>query len=57
MLDISDNGVGFDPSLVGIKHLGLKALSSSIDSVNGNLHIDSQLGKGTKIEVRIPVPY
>ena len=57
MLDISDNGVGFDPSLVGKKHLGLKALSSSIDSVNGHLHIDSQLGKGTKIEVRIPVPY
>ena len=56
-LDISDNGKGFDIDEVKNQSLGLKALKSTVGSVNGVLEIDSAPGKGTLLKIRIPVTY
>ena len=62
ILDVQDNGVGFDPaclnvSLVGqsIGGFGLKALRERVQQLGGTLSIESASGKGTTIAVALPV--
>jgi signal transduction histidine kinase len=57
-LTIEDNGVGIS-SLEGAKHSrshGLKIMQERAEALEGTLHIHSSPGKGTKIEVLIPLP-
>lgn len=56
-LCVEDNGVGFDPSLnfSPPRGWGLAGMQERIDSVNGKLNILSSPGKGTIIEVIIPM--
>ncbi|MBC7949073.1 MAG: sensor histidine kinase [Chitinophagaceae bacterium] len=56
MLSISDNGKGFDTRQVQKKTLGLLGMKERAIMVGGNLQIRSQLGKGTSIEIIVPVP-
>jgi signal transduction histidine kinase len=54
-LFIEDQGVGFDPaqtrSMPG--HLGLTSMSERMQALGGNLFIDSQPGRGTRIQVEL----
>jgi signal transduction histidine kinase len=54
-LCIEDQGVGFDPaqtrSMPG--HLGLTSMSERVQALGGNLLIDSQPGKGTRLQVEL----
>ena len=54
---ICDNGKGFNPMKVQSKNegLGLENIKSRIDVLKGNLKINSQKGKGTQINVEIPL--
>lgn len=55
---IIDNGIGFDVDFdkhVVNKGFGLFDISERIDSVQGSMKIDSQIGKGTKIVIYIPI--
>jgi two-component system sensor histidine kinase UhpB len=57
-LTIEDNGVGI-PSLEGVRRPrshGLKIMRERAEALEGNLQIVSAPGKGTKIEVAIPLP-
>lgn len=59
-LDITDNGLGFTvPSrlseLTRDNHFGLVGMAERISWVNGNLDIQSTLGHGTHIMVRVPL--
>lgn len=51
-----DNGKGFDvDKLKGKTSFGLQHLKSSIESLNGNIHVDSKLNRGTIISIYIPL--
>jgi signal transduction histidine kinase len=55
MLDITDNGVGFDTSdKKKVDSYGLLGMKERVFLLNGNLIINSQIQKGTTIKVFIP---
>lgn len=55
-LEIEDNGTGFDPAArQGGGHFGLANLRDRAAGLAGDLTVDSQPGKGTRIIVRLPV--
>lgn len=53
-LTISDQGVGFDPHLPPSGRLGLAGMQERVESVGGNIDIQTIPGKGTDIRVTIP---
>jgi len=56
-LTIVDHGAGFDPhSLNGHHGLGLISMRERMRLVHGEFEVDSKLGYGTTIRVRVPVP-
>jgi signal transduction histidine kinase len=55
VLLISDDGVGFDPSAVGDKSLGILSMEERLRLVGGNLVISAHPGRGTRIEARVPL--
>jgi signal transduction histidine kinase len=60
LLEVQDDGVGFDKKIVEATteqrgNLGLKNMSERAEMVNGVFQLDSGLGKGTTIQVVIPV--
>jgi signal transduction histidine kinase len=60
LLDIEDDGVGFDPSEVNASYenrgsLGMINLRERAELINGVLNIDSAPGRGTRIQLAIPL--
>jgi len=62
LLEIEDNGVGFDVEAVNKSYdkrssssLGMVNLRERTELVNGLLNIQSAVGKGTKVQVYIPL--
>jgi len=62
LLEIEDNGVGFDVEAVNKAYdkrssssLGMVNLRERSELVNGLLNIQSAVGKGTKVQVYIPL--
>lgn len=60
LLEIADNGVGFDVQAVDSAYdqrgsLGMVNLRERSELVNGRLNIDSAPGKGTRVQVYIPL--
>jgi signal transduction histidine kinase len=53
ILKIEDDGVGFDLEKVSTGGIGLKTMQERAESLNAQLHIDSQPGKGTRIVVEV----
>lgn len=53
-LTIADNGVGFDPA-AGHSGQGLNNLVSRSAEMGGRIHIQSAPGKGTQIELSVPL--
>jgi PAS domain S-box-containing protein len=54
---ISDDGIGFDPAQShGGAGLGLLSMQERVKLVNGIITIDSLPGRGTRLEVTIPLP-
>ena len=52
---VQDNGIGFDTSEINsINSFGLSSLKERVSLVNGTVIIDSELSKGTAINVKIP---
>ena len=55
---IEDNGVGFDPDSIGDdnkQHIGIRNVRERIEMMcGGSLDIDSRIGEGTVVTVRIP---
>lgn len=50
---IEDNGIGFDPSSTSGN--GLTHLRSRVNELNGSISFHSESGKGTRIEISIPL--
>jgi len=60
LLEIEDDGLGFDVAAVNKSYdkrgsLGMVNLRERSELVNGLLNVDSALGKGTRIQVYIPL--
>jgi two-component system NarL family sensor kinase len=53
---IEDNGVGFDTSNIDdFEGLGLKGIRTRIELLNGSVHFDSAIGRGTTVIIDVPV--
>jgi signal transduction histidine kinase len=53
LLTIEDAGIGFDPAQARLLpgHLGLTSMQERVQALGGTLTIDSQPGKGTRLQV------
>jgi signal transduction histidine kinase len=54
LLEIEDDGVGFDPGVVYPGHLGLTSMRERAAAAGGQLEITSGAGLGTRISVHLP---
>jgi signal transduction histidine kinase len=53
-LTVADNGRGFDRERTGDHGLGLKLMGERVRELGGSLAIESGLGRGTVLRVRLP---
>ena len=55
---VQDNGTGFDPAVLEEatgKHIGISNVKERVEAMcGGTLLIDSQIGEGTKVVIRLP---
>jgi signal transduction histidine kinase len=54
ILEIADDGRGFDPAAAHNGHFGLESMRSRADELGGDLHIISAPGRGTVVRVELP---
>jgi signal transduction histidine kinase len=54
-LTIVDNGTGFDVGSDFSGHLGLQSMSERATRIGGQLQITSELQKGTRLQLRLPL--
>lgn len=55
-LEVSDDGVGFDPGQeMGTDHMGVRNMHSRASEYGGRLEIRSEIGVGTSVQFCIPV--
>ncbi|MBL7935804.1 MAG: sensor histidine kinase, partial [Bacteroidia bacterium] len=53
---IEDNGVGFNTKQIDtFEGLGLKGIQTRIEFLNGSVHFDSSVGRGTTVIIDIPL--
>lgn len=55
-MEISDNGVGFDPKVRAEAGNGLASMRRRAEKLGGEIFIRSAPGSGTLIEVQVPLP-
>ena len=54
-LTVKDDGSGFDVNKAK-SGIGLKNLNSRINEIDGKINIESVLGKGTEVNIEVPIP-
>jgi signal transduction histidine kinase len=54
LLEIQDNGSGFDPGREHPGHLGLQSMAERAARIGGMLEVLSQPGQGTRVQMRLP---
>jgi PAS domain S-box-containing protein len=54
VLEVTDDGVGFDPAGEYPGHLGLASMAERARAAGGQLSIDSDAERGTRVTVQIP---
>ncbi|MDQ4091335.1 MAG: GAF domain-containing protein [Actinomycetota bacterium] len=54
VLEISDDGVAFDPAVPRPGHLGLRTMAARAESLGGTLEVLTHPGKGTTVRAVIP---
>jgi two-component system, NarL family, sensor kinase len=52
--EIRDEGAGFDVARTP-RGMGLQIVQDRVDALEGNLEVTSELGRGARIAVRLPV--
>jgi signal transduction histidine kinase len=55
VLNVSDNGVGFDVDAAEKNGIGLLNIASRIDAIKGHLNYESAPGTGTSVTIRTPI--
>jgi signal transduction histidine kinase len=54
VVEIADDGEGFDPRRVGDGHLGLITMRERAEDMHGRLDVQSRRGAGTRVILRVP---
>jgi two-component system NarL family sensor kinase len=58
ILTVADDGIGFDPAIVGQYvadgHIGLGSLLARFDAMGGSMDIKSDRGRGTRVTATSP---
>jgi signal transduction histidine kinase len=54
MIEVHDDGRGFDPAAVGPDHFGLRSMRGRVADLGGRLEITSTPGQGTVLRVEVP---
>ena len=55
LLEISDDGIGFDPSAARPGHMGLRTMAERAAALGGTLDVSSRPGSGTAVRVTVPL--
>jgi signal transduction histidine kinase len=55
LLQVEDDGCGFDSAVIPIGHYGLLTMRERAEVSGGTLLVQSQPGYGTRISVRLPL--
>ena len=56
VLEVRDDGGGFDPTAAFVGHLGLESMRSRAAEIGAAIRVESRPGEGTLIVVELPVP-
>jgi PAS domain S-box-containing protein len=54
ILELKDDGVGFDPQVEYAGHMGLNSMRERAAQIGGSLEIESAPGLGTRLRARVP---
>ncbi len=54
LLEIQDDGQGFDPNQLQVGQMGLRIMGERVESIGGDFILDTEKSIGTKLTVRIP---
>ena len=56
LLEVEDDGVGFDPDADGIRsrRLGLTSMEERAERIGGSISIESTPGEGTTVRLEVP---
>jgi len=54
-LFIRDNGIGFDMNVKKTASYGIVSMQERVNDIGGSIHILSAQGKGTRIDIRVPI--
>lgn len=54
-IQVTDDGVGFDAARTYPGHLGLTSMHERVGELGGRLKVDSTLGSGTTVSLRLPL--
>jgi signal transduction histidine kinase len=54
VLNIVDDGMGFDGETVSTKGLGLISMGERLEAIGGSLKLRTRPGAGTRVEVAVP---
>ena len=54
ILEVHDDGIGFDPLGSFPGHLGLRSMQERVSHLGGSFHIESAPGQGTRILTQVP---
>jgi signal transduction histidine kinase len=54
LMEVSDDGRGFDPAAVGRDHFGLRSMRGRAADLGGRLKVTSTPGRGTVLRVEVP---
>jgi signal transduction histidine kinase len=59
LLQVADKGIGFDLEAAQVTegHIGLSSMQERVDTMGGQLTIDSHPGQGTRVVVEVISPY
>lgn len=55
VLTVRDDGLGFDPTKIGMKSLGIQGMRERAEMLDGHLDLHTRPGEGTSIVVTFPV--
>jgi signal transduction histidine kinase len=55
-VSVADDGAGFDVHSVPAGHYGLRGMRERVLALGGELTIDSEIGRGTILKYKIPLP-
>lgn len=55
IVDISDDGVGFNPIEYAASGYGLRIMQERAEEINGNIQVHSKPGQGTRVHLVVPM--